>query len=158
MILFYRMSDEKDFKTPNNYANTQPMNFYDPRMFYPNFNPYPLNQPIPHNTTNVNVQCTKCTELQNEIKLMGKNIELLNEQIKLLDMKISITKIKDTNIKNNDKNNNNNNVDENNNTHTILKMLQNVDEITEDIKYIKNTLAELSDKINKLCDHEKYLL
>jgi hypothetical protein len=52
-------------------------------------------------------------------------------------------------------NNHNNNVDENNNTHTILKMSQDIDKMSEDIKYIKNTLVELADKINKLCDHEK---
>ena len=52
-------------------------------------------------------------------------------------------------------NNYNNNVDENNNTHIIFKMSQDIDKISEDIKYIKNTLAELADKINKLCDHEK---
>ena len=51
--------------------------------------------------------------------------------------------------------NNNNNVDENNNTHTIFKMSQDIDKMSEDINYIKNTLAELSHKINKLCDHEK---
>jgi hypothetical protein len=51
-------------------------------------------------------------------------------------------------------NNHNNNVDENNNTHTIFKMSQDIDKISEDIKYIKNTLAELADKINKLCEHE----
>ena len=50
--------------------------------------------------------------------------------------------------------NNNNNVDENNNTHTIFKMSQDIDKMSEDINYIKNTLAELSHKINKLCDHE----
>jgi hypothetical protein len=49
----------------------------------------------------------------------------------------------------------NNNVDENNNTHTIFKMSQDIDKMSEDINYIKNTLAELSHKINKLCDHEK---
>ena len=52
-------------------------------------------------------------------------------------------------------NNHNNNVDENNNTHTILKMSQDIDKMSEDIKYIKNTLVELADKINKLCDREK---
>jgi len=52
-------------------------------------------------------------------------------------------------------NNHNNNVDENNNTHTIFKMSQDIDKMSEDIKYIKNTLVELADKINKLCDHEK---
>jgi hypothetical protein len=55
----------------------------------------------------------------------------------------------------NNNNNYNNNVDENNNTHTIFKMSQDIDKMSEDIKYIKNTLAELADKINKLCDHEK---
>ena len=54
-----------------------------------------------------------------------------------------------------DNNNNNNNVDENNNTHTIFKMSQDIDKISEDIKYIKNILTELAEKINKLCDHEK---
>lgn len=52
-------------------------------------------------------------------------------------------------------NNYNNHVDENNNTHTIFKMSQDIDKMSEDIAYIKNTLAELSHKINKLCDHEK---
>ena len=51
--------------------------------------------------------------------------------------------------------NNNNNVDENNNTHTIFKMSQDIDKISQDIAYIKNTLAELADKINKLYEHEK---
>jgi hypothetical protein len=55
----------------------------------------------------------------------------------------------------NNNNNYNNNVDENNNTHIIFKMSQDIDKMSEDIKYIKNTLVELADKINKLCDHEK---
>ena len=55
----------------------------------------------------------------------------------------------------NNNNNYNNHVDENNNTHIIFKMSQDIDKMSEDIKYIKNTLAELADKINKLCDHEK---
>jgi len=129
------MSDEKDFKNPtnvqqkfnqpqNNYM-PDPMGFYDPRMFYPTFNPYqqPQQHQIPYNTTNVNVQCAKCGELQNEVKnmsmqitLMSKSIELLNEQIKLLDMKMSITKMKDndTNNINNTNNTNKNNNKKNN--------------------------------------------
>jgi hypothetical protein len=39
-----------------------------------------------------------------------------------------------------------NNVNENNNSHTILKILQ-------DVEHIKSTLAELMEKINKLCSN-----
>ena len=94
---------------------------------------------------------------QNDYETGESNNENVDENsdISFIFNKLKKIKTRKSEEYENNNNNNNNNVDENNNTHTIFKMSQDIDKISEDIKYIKNTLAELADKINKLYEHEK---
>jgi hypothetical protein len=96
-----------------NYGYNKNQHYFYPNPPYPNYGYIPYGYHMHPNTTNINVQCNKCNELQMEIKnlsmqvtLLTKNIDLMNEQIKLLDMKIDISR--QQSIKSKEKNNNTN--------------------------------------------------
>ena len=92
---------------------------------------------------------------QNDYETGESNNENVDENSDISFIFNKLKKIKTRKNEEYENNNNNNNVDENNNTHTIFKMSQDIDKISQDIAYIKNILAELADKINKLYEHEK---
>ena len=81
------MSDNKENNTNSNnnsFFSRFPQSPFHSNYTLPPYSYYPY-------TINTNlIPCNKCIELQNEMKLMNKNIELLNKQIKLLDLKMSI--------------------------------------------------------------------
>ncbi|QKF94085.1 CbxX/CfqX protein [Fadolivirus algeromassiliense] len=128
-----------NFQHQQNDNTSEQVNLNDPRSFYNNYHdhypgyPYYYNHHPPYNTTNVNLQCDKCSELQKDIKnmelqikLMSKNIELLNEQLKLYDMKLSVfmndknkqqLNLKNNNQYHNKQNNNNQNKQNKQNQH-----------------------------------------
>ncbi|AYV76921.1 MAG: AAA family ATPase [Barrevirus sp.] len=102
------------------YSNQVPNHFFPPYFYNGIGGPQGVQQNQP-----IDINCSKCIELQqdvnhltSQIKLMNKNIDLINEQVKLFDMKLSITNslektpFRNNNNqgrKNNNRNNNNNN-------------------------------------------------
>ena len=156
------MNTEKD-PTPenvnqhikNNVCYTHPQQFipqYIPQQnFVPNYHMPQFYQPQP--PLKVDINCSKCIELQQDvnhlsaqIKIMNKSMELINEQVKLLDMKLSISNSLQKN--DNDQKNQNQNQNQNQNRNRNKNKNPNHQKNRPDQGQVFNFLDPQSNKSN----------